>query len=156
MTTFQDILTDFELGAVAPLPEFVLEKLVQPDLHDEVLGHCRWCKCCGELWPLDDDFYYQVLHKPSGWETTCRACIHESVKPRLKKASRSMRTPVNTPGQLTVYFPEAPAQTCSVCRRVYPKLGLFWQQESTGELTTVCASCTPAVSIDKAGSIRAA
>jgi hypothetical protein len=38
------------------------------------LGDEQLCRCCGELWPADGEFFV-VRERSLGYE--CRACIHE-------------------------------------------------------------------------------
>ena len=45
------------------------------------LGLERRCNACGELWPLDEDFYYRQHNGFRGFQGICKACKAERRKP---------------------------------------------------------------------------
>lgn len=151
MSTFRDILSDFESaspGFGVELPELAAENACvpeKPDLDEGIDGMSRWCSRCEEYWPLEAKFFARSYHKAGGFSTCCKACVKES---QARSASK-LRIPANVAGPLTLFFPEAPAVACQSCQRVYPRLGLFWRQDSSGDLTGVCASCKPITTLSK-------
>lgn len=148
MSTFRDILSDFELASAIPgvgLAELVVENddvEEKPDVIDDVDGLSRWCSGCEEYWPLEKSFFGRSYHGVSGFSSRCKACVKEA---EAKYAARQ-RIPANVAGPLTVYFPEDPSKTCRHCHGVYPYLALFWRRDETGALTDVCVSCKPKTS----------
>lgn len=151
MSTFRDILSDFESatpdhGLALPVlsPESVCAPEM-PDVDDGIDGMSRWCRGCEEYWPLESKFFARSPHKAGGFNNFCKACIKDS---EARSASR-LRMPAHVAGPLTIYFPEAPTKVCVSCHRVYPYLGLFWRQEPSGALTSVCASCKPITPLSK-------